>query len=154
DFSPNGKLVVTASWDHTARVWDARTGLPVSPSLVHIKGVHCASFSPDSRLVATASEDGSARVWDALTAEPVTPPLRHKVAVHRAFFSPDGRRLLTTSVDGEVHVWELPRGAKDEELVQARFIAGHEIDETGSILPLSVDVMRTPRGRPAITTSQ
>jgi tetratricopeptide (TPR) repeat protein len=154
-FSPNGKLVVTASWDHKARVWDADSGQPVSTWLAHAKAVHCAEFSPDSRLVATASEDGTARVWDAVSGEPVTPPLRHEAAVHSAFFSPNGRRLLTTSVDGEVHVWELPRGTKDEELLQARFLAGQEIDETGSVLPLSLDVFRRSwRGRSAITTAQ
>ena len=28
-FSPDGKRIVTASWDKTARVWDAATGKPI-----------------------------------------------------------------------------------------------------------------------------
>ena len=34
-FSPDGRRVVTASRDDTARVWDATTGTPVTPLLVH-----------------------------------------------------------------------------------------------------------------------
>jgi len=34
-FSPDGTRVVTASWDNTARVWDARTGKPLTEPLAH-----------------------------------------------------------------------------------------------------------------------
>ena len=142
EFSPDGKMIVTCSWDHTARVWDAATGQPLSPWLVHQKSVHCAAFSPDSRLVATASEDGTARVWDAATGDAVTPPLKHAVAVHRVFFSPDGRWFLTASVDGDVAVWELSRKTIQDDVLLARVLAGHVIDQTGGIQPLSVEDMK------------
>src|SRR5262249_30878780 len=74
-FSPAGRLVVTASWDNTARVWEATTGRPVTPLLRHGNWVEDASFSPDGRLVVTASGDGTARVWDARTGAPTVPPL-------------------------------------------------------------------------------
>ncbi len=34
-FSPDGKRVVTASRDKTARVWDAETGKPVGEAMTH-----------------------------------------------------------------------------------------------------------------------
>ena len=34
-FSPDGRLLVTASADHTARVWNAKTGEPVGTALQH-----------------------------------------------------------------------------------------------------------------------
>jgi WD40 repeat protein len=55
---------VTASDDHTARVWDAQTGQPLSPPLQHQFDVKSASFSPDGKWVVTASWDNTARVWD------------------------------------------------------------------------------------------
>src|SRR5689334_3970170 len=76
-FSPDGRRVVTACADRTARVWDSGTGQPVTPPLKHVGAVFDASFSPDSRSVVTASDDGTARVWDAATGEPITPPLGH-----------------------------------------------------------------------------
>ena len=34
-FSPDGQRVVTASWDNTARVWDAATGKPMAEPMKH-----------------------------------------------------------------------------------------------------------------------
>jgi WD40 repeat protein len=74
-FSPDDRQVITASWDETARVWNAASGEPVTPPLMHAGRVVHAGFSPDGKRVVTASQDGTARVWDAVTGEPVTPPL-------------------------------------------------------------------------------
>ena len=43
-FSPDGRRLATGSFDHTARVWDALTGEPVSPSLRHGDTVNVALF--------------------------------------------------------------------------------------------------------------
>jgi WD40 repeat protein len=65
-FSPDGRRVVTASLDNTARVWEADTGKPVGAPLQHQGQVASAAFSPDGRRVVTASQDNTARVWEVL----------------------------------------------------------------------------------------
>ena len=77
-FSADGKRVVTASVDLTARVWDAETGKPVGEALKHDGPVFSASFSADGKRVVTASDDKTARVWDAETGKPVGEPLKHE----------------------------------------------------------------------------
>jgi tetratricopeptide (TPR) repeat protein len=68
-FSPDGALVATISRDGAAAVWDASTGAPVTPRLVHnrtFRGHHQyqkIDFSPRGDSVVTAGEDGTARVW-------------------------------------------------------------------------------------------
>jgi WD40 repeat protein len=66
-FSPDGRWVVTASKDYTARVWDATTGRAVGEPMKHEGVVHSAQFSPDGHWVVTASEDNTARLWDVGT---------------------------------------------------------------------------------------
>ncbi len=109
-FSPDGRRVVTASADSTARVWDTAMGQSVTQLLGHAGPVTRASFSPDGRRVVTASLDRTARVWDAATGSPVGPPLRHEDRVVDAGFSPDGGRVVTASLDRTARVWRLPGG--------------------------------------------
>ena len=66
-FSPDGRRVVTASSDYTARLWDGTTGQAVGEPMQHDGAVTSAQFSPDGRRVATASEDNTARLWDVAT---------------------------------------------------------------------------------------
>ena len=59
-FSTDGRFVVTASNDQTARVWNAATGKELY-TLRHKDSVRLAVMSPDSRHVATASD--TVRIW-------------------------------------------------------------------------------------------
>ncbi len=109
-FSPDGTRVITASWDHTAQLWDATTGKPVTPPLRHQDLVSSAAFSPDGTRVVTASLDNTARIWDATTGKPLTAPLTHQAYVSSAAWSPDGTRIVTVSDDRTVHVWDAATG--------------------------------------------
>ena len=64
DFAPDGRRVVTSSWDRTARLWDAATGAALAVLRGHSETVYCCAFSPDGKRVATGAEDRTARVWD------------------------------------------------------------------------------------------
>jgi WD40 repeat protein len=94
-FSPDGRFVVTASVDSTARVWDTATGATVGELRGHSKSINSASFSPDGKFIVTASDDGSVRLWDATRFSLVrmigeTCPR----AVSSAEYSPDGRFIV------------------------------------------------------------
>jgi WD40 repeat protein len=68
-FGPDGRLV--AIWaGNQARVWDAATGTPVTPVLVHPAPVQAAAFGPDGFRLLTACADGSVRVWPMNAGEP------------------------------------------------------------------------------------
>ena len=65
----DGKLIVTASWDRTARIWDAATGQQCASSAATPTAVNSAAYSPDGKFIVTASEDRTARIWDAATGQ-------------------------------------------------------------------------------------
>ena len=62
-FSPDGTRIVTASYDKTARVWNAASGRSLMVLQGHTDGVIAAAFSPDGTRIVTASYDNTARVW-------------------------------------------------------------------------------------------
>jgi WD40 repeat protein len=93
-FSPNGKVMVTASQDGTARLWACPTGQPLGDPMQHQGPVTGLAVSSDGRIVATQSGT-EVRLWSAATGQSLGTPLRHERTVHAIAFSPDSRILLT-----------------------------------------------------------
>ena len=109
-FSPDGRQIVTASYDKSARIWDAATGRQVLKLSGHTDRVLSAAFSPDGRQIVTASTDKSARIWDAATGRQVLLLSGHTERVLCAAFSPDGRQIVTASTDKSARIWDAATG--------------------------------------------
>ncbi len=114
-FSTDGSEVISGSWDGTANVWNAKTGVS-RLKLVgkHAAGVGCAVFSPDteSKCVLTTSDDGTAVLWDANNGKFIRRFAGHEMAIHWGAFNHDGTRILTASADGTVKVWDISDSAQ------------------------------------------
>jgi WD40 repeat protein len=66
--SPDGKRIVTASSDKTARIWDASTGKEIAVLRGHEDVLLSAAFSPTSARIVTGANDETARIWDAASS--------------------------------------------------------------------------------------
>jgi WD40 repeat protein/serine/threonine protein kinase len=118
-FSPDGTRVVTASQDHTARIWDARSGLELHVLTGHTEPLACAEFSPDGRRVITGGVDGTARLWDADSGRELRRFRAQGDHINTTTFSPDGRSVLVSSDDKLAYLWDAERGTL------IRTFAGH-----------------------------
>ncbi|HET6857232.1 MAG TPA: WD40 repeat domain-containing protein [Streptomyces sp.] len=121
-FSPNGRLLATASYDRTVRLWNVtdpshpkQLGEPLTG---HKSWVSSAVFSPDGRTLASASDDGTIRLWDVRDPRhprPLGGPLTGRSGtIYLVAFSPDGRTLATANDGRTVGLWNVadPRRPK------------------------------------------
>jgi WD40 repeat protein len=109
-FSPDGKHLVTASGDRTARIWGIPSGKLQTTLRGHSAHVFGAAFSPNSKRVVTASGDGTARIWRVANGILIQELKGHSKDVLAAAFSPDGNLVATGSDDGTVKIWQAASG--------------------------------------------
>lgn len=109
-FSRDGKKVVSASFDKTAKVWDVSDPskpVPDASFAGHEDLVFGAIFSPDTKTVLTTSIDETARLWDVGEKRLIALLRGHNDGVWHAAFSPDGQTIATTSFDRTVRLWKV-----------------------------------------------
>ena len=107
-FSPDGKILASASQDGTIILRDVATRQPIGQPLTgHTSWVTSVAFSPDGKTLASASDDKTIRLWDAATHQPIGQPLQgHGSAVWSVAFSPDGKTLASGSNDNTIRLWD------------------------------------------------
>ncbi|TRY81402.1 hypothetical protein DNTS_032836 [Danionella cerebrum] len=114
-FSPNSKLLVTASWSGLCKLWNVPDCTPIRTLRGHSTNVGAISFHPQATLsleesdvnLASCAADGSVKLWSLDSDEPVADIEGHSVRVARVAWHPSGRFLGTTCYDHSWRLWDL-----------------------------------------------
>jgi len=110
EFSPDGKLVVTGSSDHTVKIWDARTGTLLNNINSFAAQVNSVQFSPDNVKIAASFVDGTVKILDPKTGRILVDLKGHTGSVWSALFSQDGKKIISYSEDRTAKIWDTKTG--------------------------------------------
>ncbi len=104
-FSPNGRMIASASFDKSVKSWDAKTGKFMMTLRGHVGPVYQVAWSGDSRLVVSGSKDTTAKVWDVTVGRLICDLPGHFDEVFAVDWSPDGQRVGSGGKDRVLKIW-------------------------------------------------
>lgn len=101
DISRDGELLVTASWDHTIKLWQ-QNGKLLKTISDHENRVNKVKFSHNSQLIASASIDQTIKLWNI--EGKLLRTLRTHEPVYDVTFSPDDQTLIA-GTGQNIQIW-------------------------------------------------
>ncbi|XP_066551794.1 notchless protein homolog 1 isoform X1 [Amia ocellicauda] len=104
-FSPDTRLIASASFDKSIKIWDGKTGKYLSSLRGHVSAVYQISWSADSRLLVSGSSDSTLKVWDVKTNKLAIDLPGHADEVFAVDWSPDGQRVASGGKDKCLRIW-------------------------------------------------
>ncbi|NJN09560.1 MAG: hypothetical protein HC815_16875 [Richelia sp. RM1_1_1] len=110
NFSPDGKIIASASADNTVKLWNAKNGALLRSLIGHTNSVWSVSFSPDGQIIASTASDGTIKLWN-VNGTLIKTLKGHNSILLDASFSFDGKILAVAAANGKVGLFDLDNGS-------------------------------------------
>lgn len=104
-FSPDGRHIVSASFDNSIKLWDGKDGKFLSTFRGHVASVYQVAWSSDCRLLVSCSKDTTLKVWDVKTRKLSVDLPGHQDEVFTVDWSVDGKRVCSGGKDKMMRLW-------------------------------------------------
>jgi WD40 repeat protein len=137
--TPDGQRAVSASDDHTLKIWDLGSGRELRTLTGHSGRVTAVAVTPDGQRAVSASNDQMLKVWDLATGRELLSLTGHSDVVTAVALKPDGQQAVSASFDRTLKVWDLATGC------ELHTLTGHSYWVTA--------VAVTPDGQRAVSAS-
>ena len=132
-FTPDGKQILTANNDGTARLWDVTSGRQLQVFSEPSGGdMNSAWFNSSGTEVVTASNDGTAHIWSTTTGALLrTLAGSDRGPVYNAAFSPNGQLVVTCS-GSSASIWSARTGQQLTEFQYGNSLSDCEFSPDSS----------------------
>ncbi|NEP55127.1 MAG: WD40 repeat domain-containing protein, partial [Moorea sp. SIO3C2] len=122
--TPDEKLVISASNDHTLKVWDLDSGTELFTLIGHTNRVNSVAIMPDGQQALSASSDGTLKIWDLKqgkllqdldsvgipTDKTLSWPGNLNEGITAAAVTPDGTKAICAlSEEKTLKIWDIER---------------------------------------------
>jgi WD40 repeat protein len=108
--SRDGKRLLTAGYDGSARYWDIATGKEIYRLPSNRGRVDTVAISRDGKKLLSGGQDRLIHVWDEATGKEVKQLKGHTDEVSDVAVSPDGRMVASSDYHCQLRLWNLDTG--------------------------------------------
>ncbi|KAG1659389.1 hypothetical protein FOA52_004389 [Chlamydomonas sp. UWO 241] len=104
-FSPDGRHILSASFDKSIKLWDGHKGTFLASFRSHVGPVYQVAWSSDSRMFVSGSKDSTLKVWDMRTRKLKVDLPGHADEVFTVDWAPDGSGVASGGKDRVLKLW-------------------------------------------------
>jgi eukaryotic-like serine/threonine-protein kinase len=110
-WSPDGKLIASASDDQTVQICDAKTGATSLTYRGHSAEVYAVAWSPNGQYIASAGADKTVQIWNVANGDTIRTFKGHSDQVNAVSWSSNSNLVASGSDDHTVQVWSITDGS-------------------------------------------
>lgn len=104
DVSNDGKMIASAHYDGSVKIWNPNDGKVIQNLKGHEHGCLSLAFTPEARYLISGGKDNKAIVWDLYSGEAVR-SLHHGSNVNVLTFVPNGQSVLVGGELPDIRLW-------------------------------------------------